>query len=380
MDSQVAILLIVMLFLSNFCIFFVCYHITYSSMVKSLQERVNNIWEYLESVVSPLNFDTINGKEDMDDPIYIETKEALESVRRISNAQYVYTAKRAQSGRLVYVVDGLPDDSKEFRYPGDPIEPEIQGELDKALNNQLVMPSKILKTDWGKIFIAYCPVHNEQGEVMGALGLEISAETEYDSFADMRLFVVFFCIGLFIVSAAASLLIFRRISNPRFRDMSNTDLLTGLKNRNAFQTDLHNLNVRKLYDDYAVIVVDLNNLKGVNDSLGHDEGDAYIVKAAAAIKKLEDEKVVAYRYGGDEFVVLVRGSGNKDLETCEEEIFRNFEPSRKDFSVPVSLALGSAKFEAGRDVDLADTQKRADRNMYEDKKRKKALITESEEK
>ena len=108
MDSQVAVLLIAMLFLSNFCIFFVCYHMSYQSMVQSLSERVNNIWEYLDSVISPLDFDEINGREDMTNPVYVETKEALESVRRISNLRYVYTAKRGDDGVLVYVVDGLP--------------------------------------------------------------------------------------------------------------------------------------------------------------------------------------------------------------------------------------------------------------------------------
>ena len=164
MDSQVAVLLIAMLFLSNFCIFFVCYHMSYQSMVQSLSERVNNIWEYLDSVISPLDFDEINGREDMTNPVYVETKEALESVRRISNLRYVYTAKRGDDGVLVYVVDGLPESAgDDFRYPGDPIEEEICGELEKALDDKVVMPSKILKTDWGKIFIDYCPVHDSNG-------------------------------------------------------------------------------------------------------------------------------------------------------------------------------------------------------------------------
>ena len=326
MDSQVAVLLIAMLFLSNFCIFFVCYRMSYQSMVQSLSERVNNIWEYLDSVISPLDF-----------------------------------------------VDGLPESAgDDFRYPGDPIEEEICGELEKALDDKVVMPSKILKTDWGKIFIAYCPVHDSNGQVMGALGIEISAETEYDAFFHMRIFALIFCALLCVVSAGVSLLVFRRISNPHFHDLANTDILTGLKNRNAYLTDIHNLEARKLCENYAVIVVDLNNLKGVNDGFGHDAGDIYLTKATRAICGIENERIVAYRYGGDEFVILLR-EAEESLEAYEEKITQNFLVYQKDFSVPVSLALGSAKFDAAQDMSLADTQRRADRKMYENKRKQKSV-------
>ena len=62
---------------------------------------------------------------------------------------------------VVYVVDGLPEDADDFRYPGDAIEPEIQSELERALSGETVLPEKILDTDWGNIFIAYYPLYNE---------------------------------------------------------------------------------------------------------------------------------------------------------------------------------------------------------------------------
>lgn len=67
------------------------------------------------------------------------------------------------------MVGGLPEDADDFRYPGDAIEPEIQSELERALSGETVLPEKILDTDWGNIFIAYYPLHNESGEVVGAL-------------------------------------------------------------------------------------------------------------------------------------------------------------------------------------------------------------------
>ena len=75
------------------------------------------------------------------------------------------------------MVDGLPEDADDFRYPGDAIEPEIQSELERALSGETVLPEKILDTDWGNIF-------NESGEVIGALGIEVAADIEAEAVHD----------------------------------------------------------------------------------------------------------------------------------------------------------------------------------------------------
>ena len=85
---------------------------------------------------------------------------------------------------VVYVVDGLPEDADDFRYPGDAIEPEIQSELERALSGETVLPEKILDTDWGNNFIAYYPLYNESGEVIGALGIEVAADIEAEAVHD----------------------------------------------------------------------------------------------------------------------------------------------------------------------------------------------------
>ena len=55
----------------------------------------------------------------------------------------------------------------------------------------------------------------------------------------------------------------------------------------------------------TVVVIDLNNLKLANDRLGHDIGDACIMNAAKILRNMETSKITAYRYGGDEFVMLM---------------------------------------------------------------------------
>ena len=206
---------------------------------------------------------------------YQSLKSVLEEIRELGDLRYLYTAKREANGDLVYVVDGLPDDAADFRYPGDLIESEIQNELSRALNGEIVLPDKILDTDWGYTFIAYYPLHDESGNVVGALGLE------------------------------ASLLIFRRISNPLYRDIANTDFMSKLKNRNSYETDRDNWKARNALEHLTVVVIDINNLKLANDLLGHDVGDTCIITAGQILHNMESSKVTAYRYGGDEFILLM---------------------------------------------------------------------------
>ena len=66
-------------------------------------------------------------------------------------------------GSLIYVVDGLPSDSDDFRHPGDEIEGEIVPELERALADERVYPTDIKDTGWGYVFVSYYPIHeNDQ--------------------------------------------------------------------------------------------------------------------------------------------------------------------------------------------------------------------------
>lgn len=301
---------------------------------------------------------------------YQTLKKTLENVRELCDLQYLYTAKKAPNGSLVYVVDGLSENAEDFRYPGDLIEPEIQQELLSALNGEVILPDKILDTDWGNIFIAYYPLHDDNGTVVGALGIEIPADIEAAAAKKLSqaafLSSLFFCMITFV----ASLFIFRRISNPLYRDMANTDFMTKLKNRNSYETDRDNWIARKPLSALTVAVIDLNNLKLANDSLGHDIGDNCIMNAAKILRKLENHNITAYRYGGDEFILLMENiTDPEDIITKAKEDFRK---TVSHLAVPLALAIGYAHFDPILDSTILDTQKRADENMYQDKLKIKA--------
>ena len=150
------------------------------------------------------------------------------------------------------------------------------------------------------------------------------------------------------------------------------DGLTGVKNKLAYLealTDIENCLADGSLTEYGVAVFDLNGLKQINDTLGHEAGDAYIKNGCMLICKQFDHSPV-FRIGGDEFVAILRGG---DYER-REELFASFrkkvEDNRRNGLVVV--ASGMAIYQSENDESYNDVFKRADDLMYECKQALKA--------
>ena len=142
----------------------------------------------------------------------------------------------------------------------------------------------------------------------------------------------------------------------RLEEMSTTDSLTGLRNREAMQRRMEEMDK----GCFGIVNLDLNGLKRVNDTLGHDAGDRLLMEAAETLKKtfyLQD----IYRTGGDEFIVLLPGIGR---DSFERKLDRFRESMRKN--TEISLACGA--FWSDGSTDLPTAFRAADDAMYEDKK------------
>ena len=120
------------------------------------------------------------------------------------------------------------------------------------------MPDQIKETTWGPIFVSYYPIHDE-GKVVGVLGIEFDASHQFEAFKQIRIITPLIAIMASLIATIIAVLSFRRISNPRFKDMANTDYLTNLHNRNAFEIDFENLSTHK--HNTGIIITDLNDLK-----------------------------------------------------------------------------------------------------------------------
>ena len=167
-----------------------------------------------------------------------------------------------------------------------------------------------------------------------------------------------------------------RTLNDSIRELSHIDALTHVKNRAAYELQLEEFRKKagpRSKFTFGVVLFDVNNLKKINDELGHYSGDEYIKNACKLICTTYKNSPV-YRIGGDEFVALLEGKvlAHKDelMETFITEMnkLRNSDlPPEEKVSVAYGMAYMSDPSES---VD--DVVKEADERMYETKKKMKA--------
>ncbi|WP_445776988.1 EAL domain-containing protein [Shewanella sp.] len=104
----------------------------------------------------------------------------------------------------------------------------------------------------------------------------------------------------------------RKQQEEELRKLTNNDLLTGLPNRSSLQVTLSNLVKKDIH--HTLMVLDLDNFKRINDSLGHQIGDDLLIGVAERIKLSIPAHASLYRLGGDEFALLV--DQHPDIGTC----------------------------------------------------------------
>ena len=156
------------------------------------------------------------------------------------------------------------------------------------------------------------------------------------------------------------------------RNQANRDALTGVKNKHAYadteaQLDRHIKEKQSV--EFAISIFDVNGLKKVNDTQGHQAGDQYIRKGCQIICNIFKHSPV-FRIGGDEFAVISQGDDYKNAESLLEKVA---ELNEKNAATgDVTLAGGMAKY--CNDCSVADVFKRADALMYENKKMLKTRI------
>jgi len=163
--------------------------------------------------------------------------------------------------------------------------------------------------------------------------------------------------------------------------MSFHDPLTGLYNRTYFEEEIMRLDCDRNLP-LCLIMGDVNNLKLVNDTLGHAEGDRLLIDIARVLRKSCRKEDIIVRYGGDEFVILL----TKCDENTAKRVTNNIKVSCENiFSdcIPASIALGVAiKYKP--EENISDLLKIADNRMYANKfadnmSRSSSIITSLEQ-
>lgn len=163
--------------------------------------------------------------------------------------------------------------------------------------------------------------------------------------------------------------------NSRLADQARTDPLTGLGNRLRMEEDLKVLRARaeRYNQTYCAILLDIDRFKSYNDAYGHQAGDEVLKKVAATIETHCRSGDTAYRYGGEEFLVVLPAQTQESGVAMAERLRRAIEEldishTTKDPPQVLTISAGVAATAQQREKDPESLIEEADEALYEAKK------------
>lgn len=153
----------------------------------------------------------------------------------------------------------------------------------------------------------------------------------------------------------------RKAIEKRLRYLSEVDILTSLYNRYSFEEKVKELN-KEEYFPLGIIMGDVNGLKIVNDTFGHLEGDKLLINTANILKEICDPNKYIFRWGGDEFMILLPNSDEEKCEDIIRKINKRCREIKYDF-IQINIAFGEA-VKKSRDEDIYECIKKAEKKVY----------------
>lgn len=232
------------------------------------------------------------------------------------------------------------------------------------------------KNNIGKILNKYSSVislleKDKPGKYFGIDDL-VAELSSLDGQAIYRVMEIFLDISEDLIRISEDL----KKENEALRSMALVDNLTGLYNNRFFltQLDTEMARTRRTGLSCALLMVDLDNFKMINDTHGHLEGDRFLSDIAKCLRANVRPTDTVCRYGGDEFTVIMPATGYADAKRIADRLKKAAETLSKPLNLAVSTSIGIAEYTVNRNWDTKEFVHAADQSMYEIKKNRKKRL------
>ena len=289
-------------------------------------------------------------------------------VMKHTHIRYIYTCRNLNEELLEYILDGTPIEYVGHSPPGD------TEEHDRATRTVFSTgrPCQFGLTHyeaWSYLLGAYAPIFDESGEILGLVGVNVCGShlRQYLNRKQLILSIIYLCIvgfGLLILTRFSS-----TILDPLLKDK-----LTGAYNKRYTEKLIRDeiATAIREHSDLALMVLDLDHFKNVNDTHGHNFGDKVLTSVSHAIRNALRYRDYFIRYGGEEFIALFPNVDETKAMEIAERIRHTVEDSEiyneeKNIFVKMTISIGIATL-ARSSPSVPEFIHSADKALYVAKK------------
>ena len=246
-----------------------------------------------------------------------------------------------------------------------------------GVNGSVVKPLRTMTREMKK----FSPAENRSYEEAGVIDMDLKRKDEindiYQELRSMQIRIIDYINDITTIQHDKEMAEKESESKQRvigkIAQEAYKDSLTGVGNITAYRRKEKELNadIRDGRAEFAIVMIDTNNLKKINDTYGHKEGDIFLQGCSKIITDVYTDANV-YRVGGDEFIVVLTGADyrrrNELIEKIRAAYAETWSQEEKELWFRYTAAVGMAEFRIG-DMKAEETFKRADQFMYEEKQR-----------
>ncbi|MDR2560203.1 MAG: sensor domain-containing diguanylate cyclase, partial [Holophagales bacterium] len=285
-----------------------------------IEQAENNAEGIAASVAASIMLDAEGYKsflqtKDASSEYYKKMHAFLADIKRNINAKYIYTELRLDADTTEFILDANPIGDAGYSAPGDKDDESDDQKkiwLKQMFDKKGPVSYKKHEGKWGTLFGAHAPILGENDEWLGYVGVDM--DYSHLSRYLFRLNAVLVAIYLLIVGFSLALLM--RYSNA-ILDPLLKDKLTGAYNKRYFENFLGHEIAHSLrsHRELALLMLDLDHFKRINDTYGHVFGDKVLASIADTVRSVIRPQDFFIRYGGEEFAVMI---ANSDMEQVME--------------------------------------------------------------
>lgn len=310
--------------------------------------------------------------KDADSEYYIQMREYLAAVKSAGNIKFIYTERPVNDETVEFMLDAEPPDGEYYTPPGTTTFMDSASAAVYATG----LPATLEATasDFGTLIGGSAPIFDSNGEMLGLTGVNIDATVAVNHLN--RLQIVMFAI--YVIMAALVYFALRKYSGLIFDPMFK-DKLTGAYSKRHLERMMQGeiKAARKNETALCLMMCDLDHFKKINDTYGHSFGDVVLSSVAQTIMSCLRKTDIFFRYGGEEFIVVLAKSDLETVTKIAERIRGAVEKNdiineNDDSHINITISIGVAKLNASA-AEWKILVENSDKALYEAKKTRNSV-------